>query len=397
MRTPVVIVAGQGFVNRVSDQMLEKPGTVAVVHRFDGQVVVRAVAIRREGRVELSEWPLELTNGCVGCTVRNDLLVLLRRLHRRSDVDRIVVQLQPWLEPEPVCWAIDNVEVSVGPGYLDGPASRDVRIDAVVTCVDSGDWLEQALGEDELDDNRTVAQVVVGQAECADLLVLTAPDPRTLAVLRRLAPRARITVGTDRVEVALANLEADARRGREHNPHDPLLAGEPPLRADGEVKLIEFAARRPFHPERLHRAIDDLLDGVVRIRGRAWLASQPDAVVWIESAGGGLHVGHAGEWLAAMSASERAYVAPDRSALAALHWDDRFGDRHISMTALVCGADPDAVTAALNRALLTDDELSRPDEWADYADPFGDWHEDPCDDLAKDNAANDRHEGERRE
>ncbi|MCZ8378209.1 GTP-binding protein [Mycobacterium sp. CPCC 205372] len=397
MRTPVVVVAGQGYVNKVSDLLLQTPGTVAVVHRFDGQVVVRAVAIRRGDQVELSEWPLELTGGCVGCTVRNDLLVLLRRLHRRSDVDRIVVQLQPWLEPEPVCWAIENIPVHVGPGYIDGPAGRDVRIDSVVTCVDSADWLEQALGEDELDDNRTVAQVVVGQAEFADVLVLTAPEPRTLAVLRRLAPRARLTVGTDHVETALANLEPDARRGREHNPHDPLLAGEPPLRADGDVRLVEFTARRPFHPHRLHQAIDDLLDGVVRVRGRAWLASQPDAVVWIESAGGGLHVGHAGEWLVAMSANQRAYVAPDRTALAALHWDDRFGDRHVSMTALLCGADPEVITRALDRALLTDDELARPDEWPSYPDPFGDWHEDPCDDLdvdaVKDPAVNDGHDG----
>lgn len=386
MRTPVVVVAGQGSVNQVCDLMLETPGTVAVLHRYDGQVVIRTVALRRKGRVVLSEWPLELTKGCVGCTMRNDLLVLLRRLHRRSDVDRIVVQLRPWLEPEPVCWAVDNVDVHVGPGYIDGPAGRDVYIDAVVTCIDADEWLRHALGEEELDDHRTMAQVVVGQAEFADVLVLTAPDPQTLAVLRRLSPRARITVGTDHLEMALANLDPDARRGRAQRPHDPLLAGEPPLRADGDVRLVEFAARRPFHPHRLHQAIDDLLDGVVRIRGRAWLASQPDAVVWIESAGGGLHVGHAGEWLAAMSANQLAYLAPDRTAWAALHWDDRFGDRHISMTALLCGADPAVVHAALERALLTDEELARPGDWAAYPDPFGDWHEDPCDDLTDDSA-----------
>ena len=82
---------------------------------------------------DTSEWPLELKKGCVTCTVRNDLLVLLRRLHRRDDVDRIVVRLMPWLEPEPVCWAINNVRVRVGSGYIDGPAACDVRIDAVVT------------------------------------------------------------------------------------------------------------------------------------------------------------------------------------------------------------------------------------------------------------------------
>jgi G3E family GTPase len=396
MRTPLVVVAGQGYVNQVCDQLVQTPGTVVVSHRFDGQVVVRTVAILRRGHVELSQWPLELAGGCVGCTTRTDLLILLRRLHRRDDVDRIVVQLQPWLEPAPVCWAVDNVAVHVGPGYVDGPAGRDVRIEAVITCIDTADWLSKALGDDDLDDGRTVAQVVVDQAEFADALVLTEPEPTTLAVLRRLAPLARITVGTERLPVALANLEADARRGREQSPHDPLLAGQPPLRPDGAVRLIEFNARRPFHPQRLHHAIDDLLDGVVRLRGRAWLASQPDAVVWVESAGGGLRVGHAGQWLAAMSASRRAYAAPERTALAALQWDDRFGDRHIALTALVCGADPAAVTAALRGALLTDHELARPHAWADYPDPFGDWHEDPCEDLDKDPATPHRGEEDHR-
>ncbi|TFV60005.1 hypothetical protein E4P42_06430 [Mycobacterium sp. PS03-16] len=394
MRTPAVVVTGQGQSNGVCDVLLTTPGTVVVTHRFDGQVVVRAVSMRRDDQVHVSEWPLELTNCCIGCTTRNDLLILLRRLHRRDDVSRIVVHLAPWLEPEPVCWAIENVAVHVGPGYIDGPASRDVSLEAVVTTVDTGRWLAQAIGDEELNDQRTAAQVVVGQAEFADVLVLTEPDRRTLSVLRRLSPRARITVGTDRLETALAHLEPDARRGREHNPHDPLLAGEPPLQPDGDVALVEFNADRPFHPLRLHHAIDDLLDGVVRIRGRAWLASQPDAVVWIESAGGGLQVGHAGDWLAALPPNQRAYAAPERIALAALTWDDRFGDRHIAMTALVCGADPDIITRALTGALLTDEEMARPQDWPHYDDPFGDWHEDPCDDLDK---VDDRTNGERRQ
>lgn len=392
MRTPVVLVAGQGDTDRVVEQLSRKPGTVLVRHTYDGQVVLRTVGTA----ADTSDWPLELAHGCVSCTVRDDLLVLLRRLHRRSDVARIVVQLMPWLEPEPVCWAIDNIHVCVGPGYIDGPAARDVSIEAVVSCVDTSAWLHQAVGEDELDDGRTAAQVVVGQAEFADVLVLTEPEATTLAVLRRLAPRARITVGCDRVEMALAHLEPDSRRGRAASPHDPLLAGEPPLDRDGEVGIVEFTARRPFHPLRLHAAIDLLLDGVVRTRGRAWLANRPTDVMWIESAGGGMHFSNAGKWLAAMDSSERAYVDPERRAMAAIDWDDRFGDRHVSLTVLICGARPGDIVDALRGALLTDDELGRPGEWAHYPDPFGDWHEDPCDDQpgAGETAAPGRHQGE---
>ena len=393
MRTPVVLVAGQGQTEDVVDVLADRSGTVVVRHRFDGQVVVRSVSTREA----TSEWPLELTRGCVACTVRDDLLVLLRRLHRRSDVQRIVVHLMPWLEPEPVCWAINNVRVRVGPGYVDGPAACDVRIDAVVTCVDSAHWLQQAVGDDELDDGRTVAQVVVGQAEFADVLVLSRPEPKTLAALRRLAPLSRITIGTARVEVALANLESGTRRGRSDNPHDPLLAGEPPLDPDGDVGLMVFTARRPFHPQRLHATLELLLDGVVRTRGRLWLANRFDDVMWIESAGGGMRFEYAGRWLAAMSSSERAYADPQRSALAAADWHDRLGDRHVSITVLVCGAEPEEIVDGLRGALLTDDELSRPEEWPTYADPFGDWHEDPCEEMSEHAGEHaDAHEGEDR-
>jgi G3E family GTPase len=382
-RTPVLLVAGQGDTEAVTDTLMQRPGTLVVAHRVDGHVVRRDLTMLANGAPHTADAALELAHGCVACTVRNDLLVLLRRLHRRDDVARIVVHLAPWLEPEPICWAVEHVRVRVGPGYADGPAARDVAVHAVITCVDADRWLTEALGEHELDDGRTVAQVVVGQAEFADVLVPSHPEATTLAVLRRLAPRARITVGTDRLEMALAHLEPDARRGRSDGPHGPLLAGQPPLAGDGAVQLVEFSARRPFHPQRLHAAVDLLLDGVIRTRGRLWLATQSRHAMWLQSAGGGLRVDPAGTWLAAMTPSELAYVDPERRALADLMWSDEHGDRHTSMTVLVCGARADEIRGALHGALLSDAEMTAPQEWSTYPDPLGEWHEDPCDDLAE--------------
>jgi G3E family GTPase len=384
MRTPVVLVTGRGDPDGVAVVLMHEPGTVVVEHDYDGQIVRRRVSNLQNGVATVAELALELVGGCVSCTIRNDLLIVLRRLHRRGDARRIVIRLARWLEPEPICQAIHRVPVSMGPGYLDGPAGRDVQIAAVVTTIDSTAWLGEALGADELADGRTVAQVAVGQAEFADVLVLTGPDSATLDVLRRLTPTARITVSADRVEQCLAHLESDARRGRERSPHDPLLAGQPPLNAAGPVSIVEFNATTPFHPQRLHSAIDILLDGVIRTRGRMFLAQRPDDVMTIESAGGSLLVEHSGTWLAAMAPSELAYADPQRRALAGISWDPRFGDRHTAMVVLVCGAQPTDVTAALHAALLTDDEVAHPDQWADYPDPFGDEHADPCDDPSLD-------------
>jgi G3E family GTPase len=388
MRTPAILVAGQKDTDPVVGALLRTPGTLVVEHRFDGHVVRRTTVTLQDGVLTSTESGLELAHGCVSCTIRNDLLVLLRQLHRRDDVDRIVVHLAPWLEPEPICLAINHVRVRVAAGYIDGPAALDVSIAAVVTCVDSVAWLNQALGEDELDDGRTQAQVVIGQAEFADVVVLKRPEPFIVAVLRRLSPRARVRVGADGIEDALNNLYRDARRGRSDDPHGPLLAGQPPLESRGPINLVEFDARRPFHPQRLHDCIDLLLDGVIRTRGRLWLASQPDRAMWLESAGAGLRVSSAGKWLAVLSGPERDGIDAERRAFAELGWDDQHGDRHTAMTILVCGANRADILDGLYGALLTDEEFVSPQDWIHYNDPFGDWHEDPCEELAegKDNA-----------
>src|ERR1700759_366228 len=181
MRTPVVLVAGQGGTDAAAGALLRKPGTIVVEHRFDGQVVRRTLVVLRDGDLVIAEEALELAHGCLACTIRNDLLVLLRKLHRRSDVQRIVVHLAPWLEPEPICLAINHVRVRIGPGYVDGPAARDVAITGVITCVHAGEWLTQALGDEELPDGRTAAQIVVGQAEFSDVIMLSYPEAVPLA------------------------------------------------------------------------------------------------------------------------------------------------------------------------------------------------------------------------
>lgn len=129
MRTPVILVAGQDHTDEVTGALLRRTGTVVVEHRFDGHVVRRMTATLSRGELITTEDALEFAHGCVSCTIRDDLLVLLRRLHRRDNVGRIVVHLAPWLEPQPICWAIDHVRVCVGHGYPDGPAALDALVE----------------------------------------------------------------------------------------------------------------------------------------------------------------------------------------------------------------------------------------------------------------------------
>ncbi len=397
-RTPLVLVSGwTGAMDGVVSSLLA-PGTVAVRHDL-GQVYEGVV---RRTTFTAGEAPresiLELAHGCVSCTLREDLLPLLRKLAARSSVNRIVLAMDRALEPEALCWAVENVVITGVVGQVDGPASRDVRIDGVIDCLDAATWLADATGDDALadrgvvasgDDDRTVAQVVVGQVDYADALVISAgPEvdgwerAKLMAVLNRLAPGAPVAwvAPTDRLdaEALLAAIPFDARKGEIADAYSPLLRGQPPLTADCGVSLVEFTANRPFHPERLHEAIDVLLDGVVTARGRAWVATQPDEALWIESAGGGLRVASAGKWLAAMTPEEQDGIDTARRAMAALRWDDTFGDRDTSLVILVHAAAPTEIDRTLQWALVSDDEMLDRAAWKDWNDPFGQWHEDPC-------------------
>jgi G3E family GTPase len=360
------------------------PDAVVIHHKLDdvgAGIVRRRIRDRRR-----DDWEtLNLAHGCVSCTLRLDLLPLVRSLAGR--VGRIVLHLDPVLEPEQVCWALRHVVV-------DGaPVADRVDLRGVVTALDARTWLDDATGDEPVterglaelpDDDRTVAQVVVGQAEFADLLVHTGSvdawaQARVDAVLARLAPTALRShvAGLDDDLVLLRRAHAEARRGDPDDVHASLLRGSPPLDADCGVRLLAFSARRPFHPDRLHEAIDLLLEGIVRVRGRIWLATRPSDVLWLESAGGGLRIGGAGQWLA--ETGDWDTVSDERSAIAALGWHPRYGDRAQDVVVLAHALDADgldAVRAALQGALLTDTELAA--DWSGFPDPFGFEHTDPC-------------------
>ncbi|MFI7677560.1 ribosome hibernation factor-recruiting GTPase MRF [Actinophytocola sp. NPDC049390] len=380
--TRLVLVTGldRGVTGWVAGRLLrEEPGTVVVRHDLSGlaEGIVRRTVRTADGPP--SETVLELAHGCVSCTLRLDTLPLLRALAAKPDVRRIVLHLDPGVEPEPVCWALHNVLVG------DVTIADVATVEAVVAVVDEGRWLTAATGDEPLgltpEDDRTLAQVAIGQVEFADAIVVTgqAADgwaaARATAVLDRLAPAAPRASSVHRL---LDTIPANARRGEVTDAHAPLLAWSPPLEPDCGVALTVFEARRPFHPGRLHEAIDVLLEGVVRTRGRIWVATQPDVALWLESAGGGLRVGHAGAWLATVDDAAWQRASEHRRAKAAVDWHPRWGDRMQEIAILSHDASPGHLVATLREALLTDEELAA--DWHGYEDPFHAWE--PLEDKA---------------
>lgn len=355
MENSVILVAGLGEHGVAEEVWRATAGSTLVRHdlsRLADGVVHRWI----DGL--LTE--LRLEHGCVACTMRLDLLPLLRTLP-----GPVVVHLDPALEPEAVCLAL---------------AGEPVRVDAVVTVVDRATWLADATGRDPLadrglsaapGDHRTVSQLVVGQAEFADALVLTGPpgDDRIEAVLDRLNPSApRQEVAHLHVPTLLAAIDHDAQRGEVDDLFSPLLRGHPPRESAHGVHLTHFTARRPFHPARLHRTLVALSQGVVRIRGRVWLASRHDTALWLEAAGRTMRMADAGPWLTTADPDDRHYADP--TAARELHT----GDREQELVIIALRSSSQVITSALREALITDEEAALTAELR-FTDPFPGAHE----------------------
>ncbi|GAB4102673.1 zinc metallochaperone GTPase ZigA [Micromonospora taraxaci] len=365
------------------------PSLLLVRHDISGirEGVVRRVI--RSGAGIVSDERVELRHGCVSCTLREDVLPTLARLARTHPDRDLVLMLPEVVEPEAVAAACAHC-------LVDGaPVTDLVRVDSYVTVVDTEHLLDGLASTDDLrdlgihaaaDDHRTLADVVVRQIEYADTLVLWGTSPegpfdtsRMSVLLQRMAPWAtQVHVGADVVDAT--ELSRQLRDTDRHRPETPAVLarglegyalGVHEPQADCGVVSTVFRSRRPFHPWRLHEALEAVNADVIRSRGHLWLASQPETVVAWEFAGGGLSMASLGRWLTAQPDDSWDHVSDQRRLAAALDWDPYYGDRHQNLVFVGLDLDPADLHRTLSGCLLTDAELADGEEtWLRYVDPF---------------------------
>ncbi|WP_030417694.1 GTP-binding protein [Streptomyces sp. SCSIO 75703] len=362
---PVVIVAGLHAEARreVVEHLLRLvPGSVALHHDLstaaDG-TVLRQV---RDASGELSRCGAPLVNDCACCALREDLVPELERLADAGLTRLAVVELWDSVEPKGMA------EVVVHHG---GDA---VRLTNVITAVDpalvlpclgNGDDLAEAGLAAAATDQRTVGDTWARQVEYAPVLAVVESedaDDEDRALLSQLHPVAR-QVSADSAELArlaFAGFDAEAAAAAQH----PACALLPQEADEAGVTTFVWRRHRPFHPERLYQALEDLCCAAARSRGRFWLADRPDTLLAWDAAGGALCVESAGPWLASLPDAAWEMVPPVRRAAAAMDWHPEHGDRCQHLVFTSPGLDRDGLARVLESCLLTDAEYTAgPDAW----------------------------------
>ncbi|GLX37769.1 cobalamin biosynthesis protein CobW [Streptomyces roseochromogenus] len=359
MTLPVVIVGGLHCDARkqVVDRLLHTvPGSVALHHDLSTAPAGTVLRLVRDASGELSRGETPLINDCACCALREDLVPELERLAVGGTTRLAVVELWDSVEPK----AMAEVIAQHGGDAL--------GLTGVMTAVDPALVLPYLVNGDDLadaglaaaaSDQRTVGDTWARQLEYASVLALVngeEADDEDRALLAQLHPTARHVPADSGAlaRLAFAGFDVEAAAAAQH----PACALLPQEAEEAGVTTFVWHRRRPFHPERLYEALEDLCCAAARSRGRFWLADRPDTLLAWDAAGGALCVEKAGPWLASLPDAAWEMVAPMRRAAASLDWHPEHGDccQHLVFTSP--GLDRQGLERLLESCLLTDAEYA---------------------------------------
>lgn len=368
---------------------------IAVLVNDLSEVNVDASQIK-SGRTSLKgqvDGLVELHNGCICCTLRDEFVKHVAELARSGLFDYLVVESTGVSEPMPVALAFDQPEPD---GQLLGQLAR---LDTLVTVVDARHFLKdwdraEELGElglaiDE-QDNRTLADLLAEQVEFANVLVLNKTDlvaPDELRRLRRilmcLNPDARVVeamFGVVPIEAVLHTGAFDTTQAEETPSYKALLPEGHSEVSELGITSFVYRARRPFHPERLWELLHEDWPGVMRSKGLFWLATRMNESGLWSQAGTACSHQSAGRWWAVVSDE---LWPEDDHVRQIIRSDFRgpYGDRRQELVIIGQDLDERALRARLDACLLDDHELRMgPLGWTQLPDPFPTWAPDTNDD-----------------
>ncbi|MBV6633711.1 MAG: zinc metallochaperone GTPase ZigA [Alphaproteobacteria bacterium] len=395
-RLPVTVLSGflgAGKTTLMNHILNNREGLrVAVIVNDMSEVNIDANLIK-EGGANLSrteETLVEMSNGCICCTLRDDLLAEVTRLAEEKRFDYLLIESTGISEPLPVATTFDFRDE-------DGVSLADVsRLDTMVTVVDAVNLLNDFGSTDFLadrgenlgeEDDRTLVDLLVDQIEFADVIILNKIDTATeeqrdaaLKIIASLNPSAKL-IQTSQSQVNLKEVldtgKFDLEKAQEH----PLwfkelygFADHVPETEEYGIGSFVYRARRPFDPQRFFDFLQKDWPGVIRAKGLFWLATRDAFVGDLSWAGAIVRHEPMGFWWAAVPMNRWPQDEGWKRTISQ-YWDPIYGDRRQELVFIGSGIDQEEITAALDACLVDVEDAMKfdPEDWKDLKDPFPRW------------------------
>ncbi|MEK3734361.1 GTP-binding protein [Paenibacillus sp. FSL M8-0334] len=387
-KIPVTVLSGylgSGKTSLLNHILHNRDGLkVAVIVNDMSEVNVDANLVKSGNTLSRTEEKLvEMSNGCICCTLRDDLLQEVQKLASEGRFDYILIESSGISEPIPVAQTFTYANPE-----LDIDLTALARLDTLVTVVDANRfWHDFASGESLLDRNQAVGEtdyrdivdLLIDQIETCDVLLLNKCDlveekelVKLEAVLRKLQPTANIirTVNgvVDPKEILntglfdfdktstssgwLAELEKD-----EHTPETEEYG----------IGSFVYRSRVPFHPQRLSYFLSNWPEEVVRAKGLVWMAVRDDMAASLSQAGPSIQFGPAGYWVAALPEDQQREIL-DSEPDVKERWDETWGDRMTELVFIGMDMDRTDIENRLSRCLLSEEEMKQ--DWSVFNNPL---------------------------